>query len=635
MLERWQDLSQGQAAALAAAGVLVAASLLWLVVDLDGDGVIPAVEFGQSDPFSADTDGDGLTDGFERRADTDARLRDTDGDELPDGVEVARRADPRIVDSDGDELWDGDEPDEDCDGDGVPAIADGDDDNDGLRDGAEPDTRCDPDADDDGVLDGHEGAFRCIVKPDCDDDGLGDAFEAGTHYDPLDPDTFDVGLADAIVYAFEEQGHPPSGDEDGDGIPDAWEDTDGVLDWGPFDPSPGTPDLLVEYVRVLGPDSDDHEDDLRFEAAYDAVSQMFATEGGIALQWTQTDVQLSTEVRPGFLGPGDQAHFLDVLAASDHGTNPFVSSIVLNPQQTQEDLAGDILGAAFLRSMIATVDYGAHTGITFVEADSDGLTLNGGDLLLRPVLESHIVGARPEQIGLLAFNSEGVVDLGEGEDDEVWMITRQCDGFDCDEFLWEWEREWFATAPNITILDGSDRWLQLRATQADVFEGGLAGTIAHELGHTLGLCHAHNLTCAERFSPADFLRRDTSTMSYNAPLGTLHFLPSEWAQVHDYLACPPESPVRLVADDAPASDVLDAKYGAPFDEAIAVRACGEYQAFASDLTPGEGVRTHTQDAALQDPPPVPSRGWLHGLYGFLGAAGAAGTGLFVWRRGGS
>lgn len=625
-------LTRGQATAVVAAGVLVAAGLLWMPLDLDGDGVANVVEIGQSDPFRADTDGDGLTDGFERRAGTDERLEDTDGDELEDGVEVARGGDPREVDSDGDGLWDGDEPEEDCDGDGVPAIADGDDDGDDLRDGLEVDSLCDPDVDGDGVLDGRELAFRCIHRPDCDDDGLGDGFEAATAYDPLDPDTFDVGLADAIVYAFEEQGHPPSGDEDRDGVPDTWEDSDGILDWGSFDPSPGVPDLLVEYVRVLGPDSDDFEDDLGFEDAYEAVSHMFAAEAGVTVQWTETDVHLDQEVRPGFLGEADQAHFLDVVGEADHSGNPFVTSIVLNPQQTQEDLAGDILGAAFLRSMIATVDYGAHARITFVEDDGDGLTLGGGTITLRPVLESHIVGARPEQIDLLAFNSEGVVDLGEGSGDTVWMVTRQQSDGSTHDFLWEWQREWFATPPNITADDGS--WLQLRATQAQVADGTLATTIAHELGHTLGLCHAHNLTCAQEFSPSDFLLRDTSTMSYNAPATAMHFLPSEWQQVQEYLACPPEAPVRLVADGADTTAILDAKYGAAFEQSLAGRACGEYVPYDADLSAGEGIGTYEAPATLQDPPPVPQRGWLLGVYIAAAALGATGAAAWTWRRGG-
>ena len=61
-----------------------------------------------ADPLSADTDGDGLSDGQEvnvyRTTPTNA---DTDGDGLKDGEEVGRDTNPLATDSDGDGLLDG------------------------------------------------------------------------------------------------------------------------------------------------------------------------------------------------------------------------------------------------------------------------------------------------------------------------------------------------------------------------------------------------------------------------------------------------------------------------------------------------------------------------------------------------
>ncbi|RLQ21207.1 hypothetical protein DWB85_14095 [Seongchinamella sediminis] len=98
------------------------------VIDTDGDGLADNEEQrgwvtrvqdsnGQfqerevtSDPFTADTDGDGLSDGVERQLGTDPRNRDTDSDGIGDAHEYnGIFSQPTRQDSDGDGLSDGEE----------------------------------------------------------------------------------------------------------------------------------------------------------------------------------------------------------------------------------------------------------------------------------------------------------------------------------------------------------------------------------------------------------------------------------------------------------------------------------------------------------------------------------------------
>lgn len=77
------------------------------VYDTDWDGIGDTSEsyFG-TDPYSADTDGDGIRDGDEYNdlyARSDPALWDTDGDGLGDGYEVFQNnSDPMLYDTDGD-----------------------------------------------------------------------------------------------------------------------------------------------------------------------------------------------------------------------------------------------------------------------------------------------------------------------------------------------------------------------------------------------------------------------------------------------------------------------------------------------------------------------------------------------------
>ena len=131
--------------------------------DVDSDGAPVYDELvGGTDPNIADSDGDGLLDGFELRRGLDLSADDSALDPDFDGLnnleEQANGTDPFTADSDGDNLSDGDEvqlhgtdpTDRDSDDD---LLIDGDE---VLVYGSDP---LDPDTDGDGVLDGVEVAL--------------------------------------------------------------------------------------------------------------------------------------------------------------------------------------------------------------------------------------------------------------------------------------------------------------------------------------------------------------------------------------------------------------------------------------------------------------------------------------------
>ena len=143
--------------------------------DSDDDGLTNAeeAEIG-TDPFKADTDGDGLSDRQEvHEYKTNPLIADTDGDGLSDGDEVLRYGTgPLNPDADGDGLNDGDE----------------------IRFGANP---LSPDTDGDGLSDGDEIRFGANpLKPDTDGDGLLDGQENQVCPRLLDPDSDGDGILD-------------------------------------------------------------------------------------------------------------------------------------------------------------------------------------------------------------------------------------------------------------------------------------------------------------------------------------------------------------------------------------------------------------------------------------------------------
>lgn len=608
-------------------------ALLWTQLDLDGDGLAAHREVALgTDPFRADTDRDRLDDGWETRraldplsADTDAdtlgdraellngtdpregdsdddriedprelvlgtnpTTSDTDGDELGDGYEAdVAGTDPLQADSDGDALDDARElelaanpwaadtdndhlPDavearngtRDCNGNGVPAIADADDDGDGRPDGDEgPAHRCDPDVDGDGIPDGEEGNPVCVARPDCDIDGLRDGTERDTEFDRLDPDTFDVGLLDSVSWTFQARGQPTSRDDDGDGIPDRWEQTTGLIEWGPFDPEPGRIDMLVEFVRVTGPDS------LRYgpgplPGPSQRVETFFETEGGISFQWVSTPVHLDAESRPPLIPSSLSSYYEKLLAEAEHSTNPYVTTMVLNPQHDASEIAH--LGVAPIRGMLGAIDYGAHSKVRFRVGEQT--------FTVSPFIESLVVADRQD-----ALQAMGYLGGGRQPDGDLFVRTQ--------DWTMSWRPFWFATAPTFTFDDGNQ--VQAERVGVEVDEAELAFTIAHEFGHTLGLCHTHLPECRRNLAVEDRTKAGVSTMDYGTSGSDLEFLPSEWEQVHTYISCPPQRSIRLLAEGAGDDAVLASKYAVTLENVldVDVRACQDYTPIEATMIP--------------------------------------------------
>lgn len=115
------------------------------------------------DPFSIDTDGDGLSDGDEAILGTSPISADTDGDTIPDAAEGGYGTDPRIADTDVDGLSDGRE----------------------IELGTHP---LMPDTDADGLIDGFEVDIGTDPKlADTDGDTILDGVEISLNLDPLVP----------------------------------------------------------------------------------------------------------------------------------------------------------------------------------------------------------------------------------------------------------------------------------------------------------------------------------------------------------------------------------------------------------------------------------------------------------------
>lgn len=199
---------------------------IWLLVACGGSGGsdVDGGGGGGDADTSADTDGDGITDGDEGRFDPNGPV-DTDGDGTPDYQDD---------DSDGDGIPDAEErggapgsPPRDFDGDGTPDFRDLDSDDDGIGD------RIEGSGDTDG------DGFGDYVDLDSDGDGIGDSIE-GTDGSIVPVDTDGDG-----VFDFRDL------DTDGDGMPDEAEGTedwdgDGIPNWrDPRNDGPAQPITLT------------------------------------------------------------------------------------------------------------------------------------------------------------------------------------------------------------------------------------------------------------------------------------------------------------------------------------------------------------------------------------------------------
>ena len=163
----------------------VAPSTAWNTADCDGDGVTNAQEkTDATDPLNPDTDGDGVTDGKEKADKTNPKVpcefisvsqtlpksaqwntTDCDGDGLTNGFEISRGTNIFSADTDGDGVSDAQ--------DNCPATFNSDQldtDSDGIG------NNCDSDDDNDGILDIADNC-SLVYNPsqeDRDSDGLGD-----------------------------------------------------------------------------------------------------------------------------------------------------------------------------------------------------------------------------------------------------------------------------------------------------------------------------------------------------------------------------------------------------------------------------------------------------------------------------
>jgi outer membrane protein OmpA-like peptidoglycan-associated protein len=174
-----------------------------------------------------DSDGDGLTDGYEKSIGTAIDNVDTDHDGLSDYEEITKyKTNPTVADSDGDGLNDGDE---------VikyhTSALDRDTDHDGLSDAEEVTTvHTDP------------------LKADTDGDGLSDNEEVRTtKTDPLKTDTDGDGLSDAAELRTNKT-NPLKADTDGGTVNDGTEVTRGTNPLDPNDDVPKAP--TVQTVEV-------------------------------------------------------------------------------------------------------------------------------------------------------------------------------------------------------------------------------------------------------------------------------------------------------------------------------------------------------------------------------------------------
>jgi len=195
---------------------------------LDGDtNGVATVDMGAYEYINivADSDGDGMPDGWELQNSlnpiVDDASDDADEDGLSNGNEYLEGTDPNDSDSDDDLLLDGEEVD---------------------TFGTDP---LDSDTDDDGLSDFEEvNTFGTDpLDSDTDDDGLTD-FEELDEYgtDPLVADTDGDGLSDGDevnVYGSD----PLDTESDKDGMPDGWEVLNG------FDPASGLSSDMTAWYR--------------------------------------------------------------------------------------------------------------------------------------------------------------------------------------------------------------------------------------------------------------------------------------------------------------------------------------------------------------------------------------------------
>ena len=266
-----------------------------LLDDADGDGVYDSQDCHNCDGCAGDPDGDTLGNCFEASLGTNPNSADTDGDGLTDLEELGGASSLETApDTDGDGVVDAVDPDDD--GDGLPTARElpDDTDGDGLSD------RLDDDDDGDGVptADEDTNGNGDWLDDDGDGDGVPDYLDATSGDGPL-ADSDGDGLTNQVELAL---GYDPyNADSDGDGLNDGVEDPDGV---GPDTDGDGLADAL---------DADDDGDGVPTSTEGtedpdgDGVPNYLDTDDdgdGIATRY-EGDVDLDEDGLPDYLDPVD------------------------------------------------------------------------------------------------------------------------------------------------------------------------------------------------------------------------------------------------------------------------------------------------------------------------------------------
>ena len=343
--------------------------------DADGDGLPDSYEnevgLDPLDPADAleDPDGDGLTNLEEFGAGTEPFVADTDGDGLSDGFELSTSlTDPLTADTD----------------------------NDGVTDGAE-----DPDGD--GLTHIEEAAIGTDPRDqDTDNDGFSDGFEVLQGSDPLSAASTPLVSVSLAAAQYLPTGELPArstvGDFDGDGNPDV-----ALADFGdiflPLIGLPGQGGVLLLFGDGAGGLS---SGDLLNAGlgAVEVVAEDLDGDGDLDL----AVLSMASEGGSFFVGPGELRIFLN------DGTGDFIESLVLPTGVapvglTAADLDGDT------RIDLAYADSGFPLGLGLVTVTDTVTLLYGDGAGGIDSAATVIVDPTPNDIAAGDLEGDGDVDL--------------------------------------------------------------------------------------------------------------------------------------------------------------------------------------------------------------------------------
>lgn len=563
-------------------------------LDYDGDGLANWQEFwNRTNLLEADSDSDGLSDRREMAVGTNPWRADSDGDGYSDSFEIEWGLSPTRDDTDMDGLSDFAEPVHcarltDCDGDGIwdsqeapQCIQAPDCDSDGLPDGLEPSVcLLLPDCDSDGILDGLE-LGGCIQQPDCDSDRAPDGLELQMGLLISVADSYGNGWLDAASVRWGD----PNSDADEDGIPDSWESPGSAFPWGEWRPRPGQRDLLVEFI-VLQPPAMQAAGGVDYSAVYRFVSNAFSEEG-VVMHSVETLV--AAPRAPLWKASADE---LAGYAESTRGvTNPFVYEVVLSPGYL--DRPENVGGWARVSRQWAEVDTGRFLSLDF-QLGERSEKLDGA-------IADWVLNNREDRLSG-AFSSWSTVGNG------ILIAGRPSGRIHSLEYN-DW---WWGGATACLRAGETDCGYQVARIHLEDADR-LAEIVLHEIGHSLGLCHAHEADCRASWPSYAQMEYRQSPMSYEraGESARLSYLPIEWDTVMDAIRCPSQLQVARLVLGHPEQDVLKAKitgqyYFTESDSVIAAMAA---------VRNGNGCRPAEEAVGFRSALARPSWSWMgHGSH---------------------